>query len=181
MPKRLTVYRVPVQTPAEQIGPSGLTVAAFELLVEKPCCVLAERPETFLLAIAALVFAVVRNLQIDALGQEANGVGIAQAFDLHDEVDDAAALVTAEAVVHLFIRRDGKGRRFLPVEGAEAEVIRAAALQLDVLADHVLNRIAGDQLVQKRLWKGHGGHLLRKNQREINGSTRRSARRFLQT
>ena len=49
--------RVPVQTPAEQIGPSGLTVAAFELIVEKPCCVLAERPETLLLAIAALAFA----------------------------------------------------------------------------------------------------------------------------
>ena len=123
--------------------------------MEKFGSVLAQGNQALLLLVLTLIGPVVRHLQIDPLGQEADGVRIAQAFDLHDKIDHTAALVAAEAVVHLLVRRDGKGRCFFPVEGTEAEIVCAAPLELDILADDLLDWIPGNQLIQKCLWKRH--------------------------
>ena len=45
-----------------------------------------------------------RHLQTRPLGQQAHRIGKRKIFDLHDEVDDAAALAAAEAVVDLLLR-----------------------------------------------------------------------------
>lgn len=58
------------------------------------------------------VFAVVRDFQPRALGKKADSVGIVEIFDLHREIDDAAALVAAEAVVDALVRRNREGGRF---------------------------------------------------------------------
>ena len=76
-------------------------------------------------------------------------IRVAEAFDLHHEVDDPAALVAAEAVVDPLVRGYGKGRGLLPVEGAETEQVGAGALQAHILAYHFLNGISGSEFINK--------------------------------
>ena len=99
---------------------------------------------------AALIF-LLRHRQVGPLGQKPHGLGKGEVFDLHDEIDDAAALFAAEAVVDLLVRRHGEGGRFFIVERTQAEQIAALALQGDVAGHHVHDVAAGDQLVQKAL------------------------------
>ena len=98
---------------------------------------------------------ILRHRQIGPLSQKAHGIGIAEVFDLHNEIDDAAALLAAEAVVDLLFRRNGEGRRLFIVERTQAEKIGALAGQRDITADDVHNITAGDQLVQKTLRERH--------------------------
>ena len=149
-------HRGPIQPALDQIGSGGLARVRFEQLVVEAGRVLAEPPKPLLFLVLALIAFVLRDLQIGPLGQKAHRVHVGQALDVHDEVDDPAALVAAEAVVHLLVGGHGEGGRLFSVEGAEAEIIRAAALELHVLPDHLVDRIAGNQLVQKGLRKGHG-------------------------
>ena len=75
--------------------------------------------------------------------QKRHGIREREILDLHDEVDDAAALAAAEAVVDLLIGRNGERWRFLAVERAQAEEVRPALFcQPDVLTHHVHNVVA---------------------------------------
>ena len=79
------------------------------------------------------------NLHAGALGKEADGVRKGKVLDVHDEVDHAAALLAAEAVIDLLVRRDGEGAGFLTVEGAQAKEVAALAGQLHIAAHHIHN------------------------------------------
>jgi hypothetical protein len=111
--------------------------------------VLAERPQALLPLVGGGVLMIVRYIHSCALGKEANRVRIVEIFDLHDEIHHAAALVAAEAVVNALVGRDREGGCFFRMEWAQAKQIAALAGQGNVLADHVLNGIAGRQLVEK--------------------------------
>ena len=88
-----------------------------------------------------------RQGHIGALGEKLDGLGKAEALDVHDEIDDVAALFAAEAVVDLLVRRDGEGGRFFIVEGAQAEEVAAVAGEGDVAGDHVHDVAAGGELL----------------------------------
>ena len=126
-----------------------------ELAVEKPCGLLTERPQALLGAIAGLVLLVLRDLHPNPLGQSPDRVRVAQTLDLHLEIDDAAALVTAEAVVDALVRGHGEGGGLLPMEGAQPEQIAAGPLQGDIVPHHIFNWIPSHQLVNKGWWKCH--------------------------
>ena len=108
---------------------------------------------------AVLRAVVLRHRQVGPLGQKPHGLGERQVLDLHDEVDDAAALLAAEAVVDLLVRRHGEGGGLFVVEGAQAKQVAALALQGDIAGHHVHDVAAGDELVQKALVK-HEAYLL---------------------
>ena len=130
--------------------PSGRTV---ELLDKKARGFLIECPEPFLALVHGPILLVVRHLHPRPLGQGPDGIGVAQTLDLHFEIDDAAALVAAEAVENALVRSDRKGGGFLSVEGTQAKEIAARPLQIHILAHNLFNRIPGRQLVQKLRWK----------------------------
>src|SRR5262249_4781969 len=68
--------------------------------------------------------------------QALHGLGEAQPLAAHHEPDDIAMGAAAEAVKEALLVADGEGRRLLVVEGAEAQALPAAALQLDLARDH---------------------------------------------
>ncbi len=69
-------------------------------------------------------------------GDGADGFGEADVFDLHDEGEDVALLVAAEAVEVAVGGVDGEGAGLFLVEGAEAGVVLGAGFaQLHVVAD----------------------------------------------
>ena len=86
--------------------------------------------------------------QMHALSQQLYRFRKVQAFQLHHELYDRAALVTAEAVKELRFRIHGKGRCFFIVERAQAPGAMALALERDILGDNLLNADARTQLVQ---------------------------------
>src|SRR4029078_3661024 len=67
-------------------------------------------------------------------GQDLEGLRERQAVALHHEVEDVAALATAEALPPAACGSDRERGGLLAVEGAEALVRRAGLLQLDRLA-----------------------------------------------
>ena len=111
---------------------------------------LAKRPEAFFFLVLRALGVVLRHLQPGALRQKAHRIRITEVFDLHDEVDHAAALMAAEAIEDPLVRGDGEGRRLFAVEGAQTEQVAAAPRQRNILPHDVLDRIAVIQLVQKR-------------------------------
>ena len=115
-----------------------------------------QRPKPLLLTIPGLVLLVLGDFQPRPLGQRPHGVPVAQPLNFHLEIDDAAALVTAEAVEHALVRRDGEGGGLLSVEGTQAKQVGAGTLQRHILPHHVLNRVPRDHFVNKCRWKWHG-------------------------
>ena len=150
-PGQRSLGHAPALGIAQALRPGG----GIELADEKPGGLLGQRPQPLLLPVAALVFLVLRHLHAHSLGQGADGIRVAQALDLHLEIDHAAALMAAEAIVDPLVRRYGKGRGFLPMEGAEAKQIGAGTLQIDVLAHDLFNWVSGGKLIQKCRWKRH--------------------------
>ena len=72
------------------------------------------------------------HLQARALREKFDRARIFQIFGAHDKGDHVASRAAAEAVEGLRIRKDGKRRRFLAVERADALIVRAGTLQIDV-------------------------------------------------
>ena len=69
-------------------------------------------------------------------GDDADGFGEADVLHLHDEGEDVAFFVAAEAVEVAVGGVDGEGAGFFLVEGAEAGVVlRAGFAELEVVAD----------------------------------------------
>src|SRR5690242_4710522 len=67
------------------------------------------------------------------VGEFANALPKGEAFDRHDEVDDVAFGVAAEAFVELVFFRDRKRRRFLAVERAQSGVAAADTAEPDAI------------------------------------------------
>ena len=63
--------------------------------------------------------------------------------------------MTAKAVINSLVRRHGEGGRLFAVKGAQAKEVAAPAGEGDILPHHVLNGIAGGELVEKRGGKRH--------------------------
>ena len=101
------------------------------------------------------VAALLRYREVGPLGQELHRLRERQALDLHNKIDDAAALFAAEAVVDLLVRRYGERWRFLVVEGAQAEQVAALARQRHVAGYHVRNVVPRHHFVQKLVAEMH--------------------------
>ncbi|MPN19632.1 hypothetical protein SDC9_167004 [bioreactor metagenome] len=102
----------------------------------------------------------IRHLHPGPPGQKAHRVGEREVFDLHNEGDHAPALVTAEAVIGLPVGGDGEGGRFFAVEGAQAPVLFALAVQGYIVGHHVRDIAPGHQLVDKLPGYCHGSSSL---------------------
>ena len=126
-----------------------------ELSVVKTGGFLVQRPQPLLLVIAGLIFLIIRHFHAHPLSQGTHRIGIAHALHFHLEIDDTAALMTAEAVIDALIRGHGEGGGLFPMEGTQAKHIGTGALEIDILAHHILNGILGDQFIDKRRGKCH--------------------------
>ena len=78
---------------------------------------------------------IVLDLNSAPFCEEFHRLGKSDFLHLHDEFDNIAALMAAEAVIDIFFRRDRKRRRFFVVERAAAPPLVAPLLKLHVLAD----------------------------------------------
>ena len=94
----------------------------------KPGRLLAQSPQPLLLTVAALILRILRHFHAHPFGKGPHGIGIGHPLNLHLEIDDAAALVTAKAVVNSLFRTHGEGGSFLSMERAQAKQIGAGAL-----------------------------------------------------
>ena len=148
------------QGPFHNILLAWRTCRGKELFPEIPGRLTAQLPEPLLPLIAGPGGPVIGDLHTGPFGQVSDGVGKIEIFLFHDKLDHAAALVTAEAIENLFVRGHGKGGRLFGVEGTQAEEVGPLAGQVHILAHHLLDGVAGGQLVKKRRRKGHGFHLL---------------------
>src|SRR5262249_5967715 len=95
------------------------------------------------LARALLVFArvvsIYRNRYAGLFGDDPNRLGERAAFDLHDEIEDATTLRTAEAFENLFALTDVKTGGLFIVEGAAGGPIAPFLFQRDVVGDYPHN------------------------------------------
>ena len=98
------------------------------------------------------------QLHVRPLGQHPDGVHELHALDVHHKIDDRAALMAAEAVIHLRFAVHAEGRRLFPVEGTASPEPAPFLLQLDIIRHHVHNIDAPSQLVQPDVRKP-GTHL----------------------
>ena len=103
--------------PLVQVFRAGLAALIVQQLVVEACRVAVELQKPRAQA-AALALLLLGNGQIRALGEKTHRVGEGQVLLLHDEADDAAALLAAEAVIDLLVRRDGERARLFVVKGA---------------------------------------------------------------
>ena len=119
----------PGDPPAVHVVLGRLAGGRYQLLIKEPGRVAVELEQT----------PPVRGvLPLDLLGhghvgpprEEGHRVLKPQVFDLHDEIDDAAALAAAETMIDLLVRRHGKGGGLLTVERTQAEQVRPALFRL---------------------------------------------------
>ena len=96
-----------------------------KLAVEKTGRFLAQGPKPLLSLIGGAIGIILRDLKSRPLGKMPHGIGIVQGLHFHDEIDDTAALLAAEAVAEALIRRHGEGRGLFAVEGAQAPEVLA--------------------------------------------------------
>ena len=132
------------------------TLRKLQLVVVPPCrrAVQLQHPPPQPVGVAAgLVLR--RQRDVGPLGQELHRLRERQPLDLHDEIDDAAALFAAEAVVDLLVRRYGKRGRFLVVEGAQAEQVASLARQRHIAGYHVRDVVPRHHFVQKLVAEMH--------------------------
>ena len=104
---------------------------------------------------AGLVLLVLRNFHTHPFRQRTDGIGVAQALDLHLEIDDTAALVAAEAVIDALIGCNRERGRLLSMEWAKSKQIGAGTFQRHVLPHNIFNGIAGSQFINKCRWESH--------------------------
>jgi hypothetical protein len=95
------------------------------------------------------------NVDAGALAELAHRFRKAHAVHLHQEVEDVPAFAAAETVVRLAVGTDDETGRALLVERAQAFVVGAGALEIDVGADHFHHVGAVAHLLDDVLWDGH--------------------------
>jgi len=94
---------------------------------------------------------VLRHDHADLLGQVFHGLDEGGRRVLHQEADGVAVHAAAEAVVGLAAGADDEARRLLAVEGAQALVVDAGLLQVDMAPHHVDDVDAGQQVMDEAL------------------------------
>ena len=136
------------QFPAQGVVLSGGAGGGAELVIEKPGRVLIHGQKLFPAAGLGVVAFLLRHLHPHPTGEELHRLREGQVLDLHDEIDDAAALAAAEAVIDLLVRRHGERRGLFAVERTQAEQVRAAFFgQAHIGGDHIDNIIAVGKLL----------------------------------
>ncbi len=90
------------------------------------------------------------------LRQTFHGFGEADAFALHDEIEDAAVLAGGEIKPRLLLVVHEEGRRLLLVERRQALELAARAHELDALAHDFRHRKPGFELVEELGRETHG-------------------------
>ena len=141
--------------PGHIVG-AALALGCDKLLIKPSRCVPVGRkqPRAFL---RVPVIGILRHLHSGTFGQKCHRIRIGEIFDLHDEVDHAAALAAAEAVVELACRIHRERRSPLIMKRTEPEEICSAALpEGDVTADDIDDVTALRQFLNKVFRKGHG-------------------------
>ena len=141
--------------PGHIIG-TALALRRAELLIKPSCRVPigGEKPGTFP---GVTVKGILRHLHPGTLCQKGDCVRIGEVFDLHDEVDYAAAFAAAEAVVELSRGIYRERWCSLIMKRTEPEKICPAPLpKRDITADHIDNVAAFRQLLNKVFRKRHG-------------------------
>ena len=94
----------------------------------------------------AVIFAL-RKLHIVHIGEECDRLRKVEAFDVHDKLDDPAALAAAKAVIQPFFRVDRERRGLFTVKRAEPPKASAAVGQLGIPGDDLRQISARRQLV----------------------------------
>ena len=155
---------LPLNGPLVKIGPHCRAVAALQHIVVPAGRVAVQGQQPLAQPVGIGGLPVLGNLHVDPLGQKPHRVGIGQVLDLHNEVDDAAALFAAEAVIELLVLQNVERGRLFIVERAAAPVASALRCQRHIGTHHVHDVIAGDQLVQKCLGKHGGSSFLRRTE-----------------
>ena len=148
-----------------------------ELLIKPPCGIPVGGKQTRTL-LCIPVEGILRHLHSGALGQKGNRIRIGEIFNLHDEVDDAAAFAAAEAVVELTGGIYRERRSTLIVKRTETEVICPAALpKSDITAYHIDNVAAFCQLLNKVFRKWHNVLTNSTRKQEMTDDDKTSGRR----
>ena len=83
-----------------------------------------------------------RQGQAGLFRQKLHGLRKCHLFDVHDKMDDIAALMAAEAIVKLLVRIHGKRGRFFAMEWAAAPVAPAFLLQRHILRNDLYQVVA---------------------------------------
>ena len=91
------------------------------------------------------------HLHVGAVGQQPHGVHELHPLHIHHEVDDRAALVAAEAVVHLRLGVHAEGGRLFIVERTASPVAPPLLLQGNIFGNHFLQAGPAAKLVQPGL------------------------------
>ena len=117
-----------------------------------------EQPGMGLALAAGAPAALARHLQPQAAGEVLDRLHEVHVLVLHEKADGGAVGPAAEAVVELLLGADGEGGRLLGVEGAAGDELAPGLLQRHVVADHVDDVDAGEELVDEVLRDaaGHG-------------------------
>ena len=138
-----------------QVRLHGGPVRRLEHLIIVPSGIPVQVQQTVAQAVGPIGLPILRHGHIYPLGQKTHGVGIGQIFNVHNKIDDAAALLTAEAVIVLFVLQNMEGGCFFIVKRTAAPVASALGLQGHIAPHYIQNVVSGGQLVQKALRKCH--------------------------
>ena len=112
--------------PLFQIVADSLALLGQQHFVVPPRRFLVQLQQALALPLGTLVAAVALwHFHARPLGEELHRLGEGQVFHLHNEVDDPAALMAAEAVINLLARIDGERGRLFIVERTQAKLIAA--------------------------------------------------------
>ena len=120
---------------------AGVGMGAFDVKLLGLPVRLDQPPALACLLAGDVAAGLVAELDARAGGQALDRLAELQALQLHDELDDVAALAAGEAVVQLLARRDVERGGALVMEGAQALHVTAARWsELEVLAHNVHDR-----------------------------------------
>lgn len=99
--------------------------------------------------------------QTDRLGQIVDGFRKGQPGVFHQKADCRAMRTTTEAMIELLSRTNGKRGALFVMKRAEPHEVRTALFQLHILADHVDDIDAVQQILQERMRNHSGGATLK--------------------
>ena len=132
--------------------------AGFELFlppIEGPRVELNDFVRFLASSFEAAVVDQLRQWHADLVGDDLDRFRKADALDLHDEVEDRSAFVTAETVEDLFGRTDGERRRLFLVKRATRHPVCALFLELHVILNDADDVSLSFEIVDESLGVTH--------------------------